>query len=362
MSRISFCNFALAKELFKRNWYVSALYLLGWLLALVPTISRMRYTVYVYSLDPTNSLSSYLPLFLTFSAFFTLAYCVVATCVNCDYLFKPEAARFYGAGALRRSTLLLTSFVVTVLPGLAVNVIAGLLFTFAELSAGFELCLGPTLVASGCLLVIIHSGLCLLCAALSSSRLVFIIVMLMLHGYACVVDFGFKTATDLFSYGVTGNLNPSSIALIFSPMAQMETQFVMLTRYATRYDFWGMLAAYAIVAVIAVAVACVLFKYRRVEEVGEGVAFKKLRPVFSIMFSIAFGLGLALVGCAFADYDSSAAQQANNLGLMGALIVASTFWARWALTQFWKASWRNRRALSSDAFPVWRWWRCCAWA
>ena len=105
MSRISFCNFALANELFKRNWYVSALYLLGWLLTLVPTISRMRYTVYTYSLDPTNSLSSYLPLFLTFSAFFTLAYCVVATCVNCDYLFKPESARFYGAGAVRRSTV-----------------------------------------------------------------------------------------------------------------------------------------------------------------------------------------------------------------------------------------------------------------
>ena len=320
MSRISFCNFALAKELFKRNWYVSALYLLGWLLTLVPTISRMRYTVYVYSLDPTNSLSSYLPLFLTFSAFFTLAYCVVATCVNCDYLFKPESARFYGAGAVRRSTLLLTSFVVTVLPGLAVNVIAGLLFTFAEASASFELCLGPTLIASGCLLVIIHSGLCLLCAALSSSRLVFIIVTLMLHGYACVVDFGFKTATSLFSYGVTGNLNPSSIALIFSPMAQMETQFMMSYRYANRYDFWGMLAAYAIVAVVAAAVACVLFKYRRMEEVGEGVAFKKLRPVFSIMFSIAFGLGFSLVGCAFADYDGSTAQQANNLGLMGALI------------------------------------------
>lgn len=320
MSRISFCNFALAKELFKRNWYVSALYLLGWLLTLVPTISRMRYTVYVYSLDPTNSLSSYLPLFLTFSAFFTLAYCVVATCVNCDYLFKPESARFYGAGAVRRSTLLLTSFVVTVLPGLAVNVIAGLLFTFAEASACFELCLGPTLIASGCLLVIIHSGLCLLCAALSSSRLVFIIVTLMLHGYACVVDFGFKTAAALFSYGVTGNLEPSNIALLFSPMAQMETQCVMPTRYATRYDIWGMLAAYAIVAVVAVAVACALFKYRRVEEVGEGVAFKKLRPVFSIAFSIAFGLGFALVGCAFADYDGSAAQQANNLGLMGALI------------------------------------------
>ena len=88
----------------------------------------------------------------------------------------------------------------------------------------------------------------------------------------------------------------------------------------TRYDIWGMLAAYALVAVIAVAVACVLFKYRRVEEVGEGVAFKKLRPVFSIMFSIAFGLGFALVGCAFSYYDGSAAQQANNLGLMGALI------------------------------------------
>ena len=320
MSRISFCNFALAKELFKRNWYVSALYLLGWLLTLVPTISRMRYTVYTYSLDPTNSLSSYLPLFLTFSAFFTLAYCVVATCVNCDYLFKPESARFYGAGAVRRSTLLLTSFVVTVLPGLAVNVITGLLFTFAEASACFELCLGPTLVASGCLLVIIHSGLCLLCAALSSSRLVFIIVTLMLHGYACVVDFGFKTATDLFSYGVTGNLNPSSIALIFSPMAQMETQFMMPYWYANQYDFWGMLVAYAIAAVVAAAVACVLFKYRRVEEVGEGVAFKKLRPVFSIMFSIAFGLGFALVGCAFSYYDGSATQQANNLGLMGALI------------------------------------------
>lgn len=316
MSRISFCNFALAKELFKRNWYVSALYLLGWLLTLVPTISRMRYTVYTYSLDPTNSLSSYLPLFLTFSAFFTLAYCVVATCVNCDYLFKPESARFYGAGAVRRSTLLLTSFVVTVLPGLAVNVITGLLFTFAEASACFELCLGPTLIASGCLLVIIHSGLCLLCAALSSSRLVFIIVTLMLHGYACVVDFGFKTAAALFSYGVTGNLEPSNIALLFSPMAQMETQFMM----PTRYDIWGMLAAYAIVAVVAVAVACALFKYRRVEEVGEGVAFKKLRPAFSIAFSIAFGLGFALVGCTFTDYDGSAAQQANNLGLMGALI------------------------------------------
>lgn len=316
MSRISFCNFALAKELFKRNWYVGALYLLGWLLTLVPTISRMRYTVYTYSLDPTNSLSSYLPLFLTFSAFFTLAYCVVATCVNFDYLFKLESARFYGAGAVRRSTLLLTSFVVTVLPGLAVNVITGLLFTFAEASACFELCLGPTLIASGCLLVIIHSGLCLLCAALSSSRLVFVIVTLMLHGYACVVDFGFKTAAALFSYGVTGNLEPSNIALLFSPMAQMETQFMM----PTRYDIWGMLAAYAIVAVVAVAVACALFKYRRVEEVGEGVAFKKLRPVFSIAFSIAFGLGFALVGCTFTDYDGSAAQQANNLGLMGALI------------------------------------------
>ena len=94
----------------------------------------------------------------------------------------------------------------------------------------------------------------------------------------------------------------------------------MPTRYATRYDFWGMLAAYAIAAVVAVAVACILFKYRRVEEVGEGVAFKKLRPVFSIMFSIAFGLGFALVGCAFTDYNGSATQQANNLGLMGALI------------------------------------------
>ena len=82
MSRISFCNFALAKELFKRNWYVSARYFWDGFSRLVPTISRMRYTVYVYSLDPTNSLSSYLPLFLTFSAFFTLAYCVVATCVN----------------------------------------------------------------------------------------------------------------------------------------------------------------------------------------------------------------------------------------------------------------------------------------
>ena len=81
-----------------------------------------------------------------------------------------------------------------------------------------------------------------------------------------------------------------------------------------------MLAAYAIAAVVAVAVACILFKYRRVEEVGEGVAFKKLRPVFSIMFSIAFGLGFALVGCAFTDYNGSATQQANNLGLMGALI------------------------------------------
>ena len=46
------------------------------------------------------------------------------------------------------------------------------------------------------------------------------------HAYAArlcfVVDFGFKTAAALFSYGVTGNLEPSNIALLFSPMAQMK--------------------------------------------------------------------------------------------------------------------------------------------
>ena len=88
----------------------------------------------------------------------------------------------------------------------------------------------------------------------------------------------------------------------------------------TRYDIWGMLAAYAIVAVVAVAVTSALFQVPPRGRSGRRRCVQKLRPVFSIAFSIAFGLGFALVGCTFTDYDGSAAQQANNLGLMGALI------------------------------------------
>lgn len=315
MSKISFCNGSLAKELFKRNWYISGLYLMGWLLLLVPVISHMRSFSYWYE-NASAGLSGLLPGFLTFSAFLALTYCVVSVCANCDYLFKPESARFYGASAQPRSTLLLTGFINTLLPGLLVNIIAGSLVLFAEASAGYSACIGGSLIASGCLLVVIQSGLCLLCASLTSSRLMFIILVLMLHGYAFVLDSGFKVATNMFSYGTSTNLDQSGIILALSPMAQLEASFFMGD------EFWKWLGVYAIAAVVAVVASCFIFKYRHVETVGEGIAFKKLRPVFSIAFSFAFGLGFSLVGCFFFGNSGSYAEQ-GNLGETLTLFVVS---------------------------------------
>ena len=53
---------------------------------------------------------------------------------------------------------------------------------------------------------------------------------------------------------------------------------------------------YAVISLIASALACKLFNWRHMEHVEDGIAFTRLRPFFTIAFSLAFGLGFALVG------------------------------------------------------------------
>ncbi len=314
MSKISFCNFPLARELFKRNWYVAGLYLMGWLLILVPTLSRIRYIPYLSSRVESTSLIHQLPLFLTFSAFLTLVYCIVAVCVKCDFLFKSESACFHGALAMKRSTLLFTSFVALVIPGVIVNVLVGSLVNIAELAIEFDQHIGTTLAVSGYLMVIINGGFCLFAASLSNSRLIFIILTLMLHGCAFALDFGLKSAKLLFSYGIPSVFDFSTQAMILSPMVKLEESFFMGAH-------WTWLGTYTVVALAAVIGACLLFTYRPLETTGEGIAFKKLRLPFSFAFSLAFGLGFALFGYTLLDGIGDPTQPAISLGAMGKFMV-----------------------------------------
>lgn len=318
MTQARFCNAALVKELFKRNWYISGLYLLGWLLVLIPSISRIRYLGewdYYQQAGISLGLSGYLPVYLTFSALLTLVYCIVATCANCDYLFKTEAARFYGATSLSRQALLLSSLLTTLLPGVLVNVISGALFTLVENGAQMITCIGPVLIVSGCLLVVVLSGICLLCAVLSSSRFVFVLLTLMVHGYVYVLDSALLLAKSLFSYGVTTSAGPANIALVLSPFGKMISTFY------TENSYWLWLGIYTVVSIVAICAACVLYKFRHFEAIGEGLAFKKLRPLFSILFSFAFGLGFALIGCAMVGATSSEIAATECMGNLITLMV-----------------------------------------
>ena len=313
-----FCNLALSKELIKRNWYISALYIFGWILALMPTISRIRYMgdwSFYQEAGISVGLTGYLPVYLSFSALLTLLYCVVATCANCDYLFKTEAARFYGASSQKRTSLLLSSLLTTILPGLLVNVVAGALFFFVETGAGLTNCVGPAIAGSGCIMVIVMSGLCLLCASVSSSRFVFILITCMLNAYVFALDFEFLLVTDMFSYGVTGETEPSNIAFVLSPLVKIISEFFTVNGY------WMWLVIYAVVAVAAIFASCMIYKYRQFETVGEGISFKKLRPVFSIAFSIAFGLTFALIGIVFVGFSSSGNSSSESMTTFAMLII-----------------------------------------
>ena len=296
MSNLKFFNPRFAFELARRNWYVSGLYLLAWLLIIAPVATAINSLSYHEPYAATNYANNVMVPLLVFSVLITLLYTTVAICVNCDYLLKKQSAHFHGALAMKRSKLMLSSYVATVVPGVVVNLVAGILLAGIEYANGIGFHCYPTLICSGVLFVIIHTGFCLFAASLTSTRLMFIILVLMLNGYVFVFDFGVRAVESLFSFGVYDLLDPSTVSQYMSVSVGLLSEALSFNGDVLPNDAWFGFVVYAIISLIATACACKLFNWRHMEHVEDGIAFARLRPFFTIAFSLAFGLGFALVG------------------------------------------------------------------
>ena len=243
-----------------------------------------------------------------------------------SYLYSKRGCSLINSLPLRRET----AFVTACLTGLLPLLLAALLSTLASY------------------------GFAMFCAMLTGHILVLPALFLVLNTAVYVLESLVRTLLNTLVYGYEGGTSISRLSplpyagkalrVIAEPAADsLEPEFTLL----------GMdsLAVYAVVGVLFIVPALLLYRRRKMECVGDVVAIKALEPVFKYCASIYAALGLgALLAETMDNAMGSGPLEAAVLALMLLLGAALGYYAAEMLLQ---KSLRVFRSRMRGLFIVW---------
>lgn len=303
-SKTSFFNFTLFWKNVTRFWPVWGGYLAIWILLGPLTLLGNRYSFGRNALRAANHV---LELGYAGGVIMGFIFAVLAAMAVWSFAYRTRSAHAMACLPVRREGMFTALGLAGLLPLLAANVLTVLLMFLTELLIGCVdwISLGMFLALTSLPLLFFY-GLATFCAQLTGNILVLPALYLLLNFLVPGVELLLRTIGGMLVFGMRQGLDTFSL-LRLSPLIGMlryggvgdyyytDLNGVTTLSRATVYG-WGLLGIYAVVGVILLGLALLLFRRRRMESAGDVVAVNVLKPVFRwcMAFGCAMGLGLLL--------------------------------------------------------------------
>ncbi len=319
-SKTSLFNPGLSRSILSRFWPLWLIYL-GVLLVQLP-VTASEYLSYGTYMD-----NRILSLAMNVAGY-AMAASVLSVMAVFSYLYSKRSCSLINSLPIRRETAFVTACLTGLLPLLLAEVLTWLISL--GVFAGSE-SVRPEWLNSWLLVVLLSTlasyGFGVFCAMLTGHILVLPALFLVLNTAVYVMEALVQTLLRTLVYGYEGGasvsrLSPlpyasSALRLIAEPVAgSPEPEHILLGIDS--------LAVYAVVGMLFIVPALLLYRRRKMECVGDVVAIKALEPVFKYCASIYAALGLgALLAETIDNALSSAALAASVLALL--LVIGAAF-------------------------------------
>ena len=313
-SKTSLFSPGLSRNILSRFWPLWLLYL-GLLLVQLPvTVSGYL----AQGISVRYTMDRILQLSVDVAGYAMIA-SVLSVMAAFSYLYSKRSCSLINALPLRRDTAFVTACLTGLLPLLLAEALTWLISL--GIFAGSETAL-PEYLNSWLLAALLSTlasyGFALFCAMLTGHILVLPALFLVLNTAVYVLESLVQTLLNTLVYGYEGGTSISRLSplpyagkalrVIADPASgSLEPEFILL----------GMdsLAVYAVVGVLFIVPALLLYRRRKMECVGDVVAIKSLEPVFKYCASIYAALG-------FGALLAETTDNALGSGLLGSAVTA----------------------------------------
>lgn len=313
-SKTSLFSPGLSRNILSRFWPLWLLYLGALLVQLPVTVSGYL----AQGISVRYTMDRILQLSVDVAGYAMIA-SVLSVMAAFSYLYSKRSCSLINALPLRRDTAFVTACLTGLLPLLLAEVLTWLISL--GIFAGSETAL-PEYLNSWLLAALLSTlasyGFALFCAMLTGHILVLPALFLVLNTAVYVLEALVQTLLNTLVYGYEGGTSISRLSplpyagkalrVIADPASgSLEPEFILL----------GMdsLAVYAVVGVLFIVPALLLYRRRKMERVGDVVAIKALEPVFKYCASVYAALGL---GALLAETTDNAL----GSGLLGSAMLA----------------------------------------
>lgn len=303
-SKTSFFNFTLFWKNVSRFWPVWGGYLAIWILLGPMTLLGNRYGIGGNALRAANQV---LELGYVGGVIMGFIFAVLAAMAVWSFAYRTRSAHAMASLPVRREGMFTALGLAGLLPLLAANVLTVILLYLTELLMGcvdwISLCWFLVLTS---LPLLFFYGLATFCAQLTGNILVLPALYLLLNFLVPGVELLLRTIGGMLVFGMRQGLDTFSL-LRLSPLIGMLRYGGVGSYYYTdpngvttlsraTVNGWDLMGIYAVVGVVLLGLALLLFRRRRMESAGDVVAVNVLKPVFRwcMAFGCAMGLGLLL--------------------------------------------------------------------
>ena len=227
---------------------------------------------------------------------YAMAASVLSVMAAFSYLYSKRSCSLINSLPLRRETVFVTACLTGLLPLLLAEVLTWLisLGVFAGSETALPEYLNSWLLAA-LLSTLASYGFGVFCAMLTGHIMVLPALFLVLNTAVYVLEALVQTLLNTLVYGYEGGTSISRLSpLPYAGKALRVISYPASGSLEPEYILLGMdsLAVYAVVGVLFIAPALLLYRRRKMECVGDVVAIKALRPVFKYCASVYAALGL----------------------------------------------------------------------
>ena len=301
-SRTSFFNGSIFKKSVTRFWPVWGAYFAIWFILVPVVLLANRYdrtTDYVRDFLLNTGFTGGLIMNALFAVFSAMAVW--------SFAYNTRSAHGTACLPVRREGVFASAVLAGLLPYLAVNVIIAVLALLAELAIGI-VDVGATLqwFALASLSYLFFYGFATLCAQLTGNVLVLPAVYAVLNFVFVGAELLARYLCSLFVYGMNQDMDVFALKWL-SPFVAILMRCRVSSRsvwngeyYAYGGSFfsgWHILIIYAVIGLVLLIPALLLYRRRRMETAGDVVAVEVLKPVFRWCMALGCALCLAALFC-----------------------------------------------------------------
>jgi len=332
-SRTLFFNRGVFGKTVSRFWPVWGGYFAVWLMML-PIVILSRREAFLR--DPGNLRNLLMDLGFAGGMIMSAIFGLFSAMAVWSFAYNTRSANGMACLPVKREGVFVSVTLAGLLPYLAANVLITLLALLAQLAIGVTDG-GATLqwFALATLPFLLFYGFAVFCAQLTGHILVLPAVYGVLNFVFVGGEVLVRALTSLFVYGMNQDMEAFTLkwlspAVAIAMRCRVTSRTLRDTAAETvmiwEFRGWHILAIYAAVGVVLLALALLLYRRRRMETAGDVVAVEVLKPVFRWCMGIGAGLCLgALSYVLFWEYRSigSYTERAMFLSVLAVMAVGA---------------------------------------